>query len=114
MAALSSTAILTLALTCGHGADWRLIDAIAQHESGRNPAAISPPNRNGTYDAGLMQINSSNFGRFGLTRETALNDCKSVDAAVRHLIASGGPAAVKPAAVTQLIHALRQYNPRDP
>jgi hypothetical protein len=35
-----------------------LLWGIAQHESGMNPAAIGR-NENGTYDYGLMQINSS-------------------------------------------------------
>ena len=35
-----------------------LLRAIAAHESSMNPKAISKKNSDGTYDIGLMQINS--------------------------------------------------------
>ena len=38
--------------------------SIAENGSG-NPAAMSPPNRNRTYDLGLWQINSSHWLEFG-------------------------------------------------
>lgn len=113
MAILDAAAVMAIALACGNGADPRLIDAIAQHESGRNPAAVSPPNHNGTVDRGLTQINSENFARFGLTPQSALDPCRSVDAASRHLIADGGD-AVKQGAVARLLYAIGRYNPGDP
>lgn len=41
-----------------YGVSPLLLWSIAKHESGMNPAAICR-NGNGTYDYGLMQINSS-------------------------------------------------------
>jgi soluble lytic murein transglycosylase-like protein len=105
---------LTLALSCSHGADPRLINAIALHESGGRPEAVSPPNRNGTIDIGLMQINSANLARFGLTPQTALDPCRSADAAVRHLTADSGEETVQPGAVSALLQAIARYNPGDP
>ena len=42
-----------------------LLRAIARHESGFNPSAISPKNSNGTRDYGLMQINEATAKTFG-------------------------------------------------
>lgn len=51
--------------------------AVIDQESGGRVAAVGKPNRNGTRDYGLMQINENNLSRFGLTRETALTDWKT-------------------------------------
>ena len=40
------------------GVDKRLIVAIAKTESSLNPNAESPKNANGSYDIGMMQVNS--------------------------------------------------------
>jgi hypothetical protein len=40
--------------------------AVAKRESSFNPNAVSPPNKNGTQDYGLFQINSSNLATFGV------------------------------------------------
>lgn len=45
-----------------------LLWAVADTESGHNPQAINR-NTNGTYDIGVMQINSIHFKRFGLVPE---------------------------------------------
>lgn len=64
-----------------HGVDPWLLYAIARVESKHNPAAINRANRNGTYDAGLMQINSihhAKLRRYGIDPTTALyNACAS-------------------------------------
>jgi hypothetical protein len=49
------------------------------HESRLNPAAINT-NPNGTVDRGMLQINSSNLARVGLTPETAFDPCNSLRA----------------------------------
>ncbi len=58
----------------GHETD--LLHAIALVESGGNCSAVSKPNRNGSYDIGCMQINSSWLptlhARFGITERDLL------------------------------------------
>ncbi|MCX8016302.1 MAG: lytic transglycosylase domain-containing protein [Rhodocyclaceae bacterium] len=54
--------------------------AVAQVESNLNPAAIQR-NPNGTYDIGLMQINSSHLPwlrRHGITEAMLLDGCTNV------------------------------------
>ena len=63
-----------------HGLDPWLLYAVAYVESGHNPVVISRANRNGTYDIGLMQINSvwlPQLRRYGITQETLKNACAS-------------------------------------
>jgi soluble lytic murein transglycosylase-like protein len=67
------------------GVDPNLLHAIGWHESQLNPAAVSPPNTNGTRDYGLMQINAVNFPALGLTGQTALDPARNVRAAARLL-----------------------------
>ncbi len=55
-----------------------LARAIAMHESRMNPRAIGPANSNGSYDIGLMQINSSwlpMLARYGISRDALLDGC---------------------------------------
>lgn len=66
-------------------ADADFLHALAWEESGLQPAVVSKPNTNGTRDYGLMQINESNFGRLGLTPQTALDPATSVRAAAKLL-----------------------------
>lgn len=65
--------------------DWRLLQAIAEVESGLNPQAIGLNKRNGrvlSEDVGMMQINSSWFPvlkSMGITREVLLNNpCQNI------------------------------------
>jgi len=63
-----------------HGLDPWLLYAVAYVESTHNPAVISRPNRNGTYDIGLMQINSIHLprlARYGITQSTLMDACAS-------------------------------------
>lgn len=63
-----------------HGLDPWLLYAVAYVESAHNPAVISKPNRNGTYDIGLMQINSVHLprlARYGITQATLMDACAS-------------------------------------
>ncbi len=57
--------------------DVNLLYAIARVESGMNYQAISPPNSDGSYDIGLMQINSSwlpILAKYGITQQRLLDD----------------------------------------
>lgn len=59
-----------------YGIDAELLHAIALAESGMNNSVINK-NKNGTYDIGLMQINSSHLPRLkyiGVTEELLLNE----------------------------------------
>lgn len=84
------------ALYAAAGAKWGVapekLHALALQESREDPSKISPPNTNGTRDYGLMQINSSNLARLGLTVTTAMDAATSADAAAR-LLASNKQAA---------------------
>jgi type IV secretion system protein VirB1 len=106
--------------------------AIAGHESGFNPLAIHDNTTGRTLspvspaaaiaaagrlitvghsiDLGLMQINSGNLDRLGLTVSTAFNACASLHAAGRLLVSdyqAGGSAASDQAALQV---ALSRYN----
>jgi soluble lytic murein transglycosylase-like protein len=63
-----------------HGVNPWLLYAIAKVESGYNPNAVSPKNRNGTVDLGLMQINSAHLPRlkkYGIPEIALKNACAS-------------------------------------
>lgn len=52
-----------------------LLYAIARVETGNRHNLVSPPNKNGSYDIGLMQINSSHLARLaklGITKKDLL------------------------------------------
>jgi hypothetical protein len=65
---------------------------IAQHESNLDATKVHR-NPNGTYDVGIAQINTANFGWLGLTMETALDPCRNLAAGARVLFAkyNGNP-----------------------
>jgi soluble lytic murein transglycosylase-like protein len=67
------------------GVSPNLLHAIAWHESGMNPKAISKQNNDGSRDYGLMQINDHNFAALGLNQQTALDAESSVRAAAKLL-----------------------------
>lgn len=86
--AVSSTAAAPHALACWdeaaqkYGLDPNLLHAIAKTESNLNPAAVNRQNANGTYDVGLMQINSTwlpTLKRFGITEKDLYEPCVSID-----------------------------------
>jgi soluble lytic murein transglycosylase-like protein len=61
-----------------YGLSPLLLQSIAQHESGMNPVAIGK-NTNGTYDYGLMQINSRWAKVLGVEKWMKLGDpCTNV------------------------------------
>ena len=58
-----------------------LLYSIAEAESSHNPKSISKPNRNGTHDIGLMQVNTSHLPKLrekGITKKDLLNPCLNI------------------------------------
>lgn len=80
-----------------YGIDPRLLVAIAKTESGINPRAYNR-NSNGSYDVGLMQINSSwlpVLKRFGIDERQLYDPCVSLQVGswilAQNLRRSGNP-----------------------
>jgi hypothetical protein len=109
MTAMTAAAVLALANACVGPSLAPVMTGIAMHESRGDPAAVNR-NAKGTVDVGLAQVNSSNFGWLGLTMQTAMDPCTSLQAGARVLLAKyngSGPATVAYAAsVTARIRAL--------
>lgn len=64
-----------------YGVNPYLLYAIAKTESGLNPAAINRSNKNGSYDIGLMQINSRwlpTLRKHGIEEEQLWDACTSI------------------------------------
>jgi soluble lytic murein transglycosylase-like protein len=64
-----------------YGVNPDLLYAIAKTESNLNPAAINRNNKNGSYDIGLMQINSSwlpTLRKHGIDEEQLYNACTNI------------------------------------
>lgn len=61
----------------------KLLESIAKVESSLNPKAMNRSNSNGTYDIGLMQINStwlSKLSEFGISEADLINNpCVNVN-----------------------------------
>lgn len=92
-----------------YGVNPTLLQAIAQQESGFNPRAINR-NGNGSYDMGLMQINSSwlpKLGRYGIKEADLWDPCTNV--LVGAWILSSNIRELGPT-----LNALGAYNARDP
>lgn len=87
-------AAIALALSCNIPESVvPLIVGISKHESGLNTQAINK-NANGTIDAGLSQVNSSNWGWLGIhSLQEALDPCTNLRGGVRVLLAryNGNP-----------------------
>ena len=108
MTALAEAAVLALALRCAQGVAPDTVASIARVESGYNPLAIhdnttqqtldpsSPEDgitlatnlivvQRHSVDLGLLQVNSSNLQRLGLTITEAFDACHSMQAGSRLL-----------------------------
>jgi soluble lytic murein transglycosylase-like protein len=63
-----------------YGVNPYLLYAIARTESGLNPSALNR-NKNGSYDMGLMQINSRwlpTLRKYGITEQQLFDPCVSI------------------------------------
>lgn len=78
---MGTSAVAGIVLNCWAAAAYRynhpveLLYAIGGVESNHNPSAVSKPNKNGTYDIGMMQINSSwlpELASYGITERMLL------------------------------------------
>jgi soluble lytic murein transglycosylase-like protein len=84
VAALASTLPFDKCFTSASmhfGVEKRLLVAIAKTESSLNPNAISPKNKNGTYDMGMMQINSWWLGKlseYGIAVSDLMGACTNI------------------------------------
>jgi soluble lytic murein transglycosylase-like protein len=97
-----------------YGVSAQLLYAVARAESDLNPKAVNltPRGRTGTYDIGLMQINSSHLRKlrsFGIEERDLLDPCTNIkvgawlmaDAFARHGVSWEGVGSYN-AACTQL------------
>lgn len=63
------------------GVDKRMLVAIAKTESSLNPRAVGPANANGSYDMGIMQINTfwvPTLARLGISKEELMSACTNI------------------------------------
>lgn len=97
-AAMTLAAVLTYAANPQCGGDLikdpYTLAGYAYHESGYISDGVqwvankvSAPNKNGTKDYGIAQINERNFPLLGLTYQTAMDPCMSLHAAAQYLVA---------------------------
>jgi type IV secretion system protein VirB1 len=136
---LELAAFLSLATTCAPGVAPETLAAIARAESGFNVLAINLNGAGGgtqpvgmreeaialatelvvlrgrSVDLGLMQVNSTNLSRLGLTIADAFDPCRSLEAGAR-VLAEGYAAAARGEADPQraLRTALSRYNTGHP
>lgn len=67
-----------------YGINPQLLRAIAVTESDENPLAVSPPNKDGSRDFSMMQINPfwyPKLAHYGVRKEDLKDPCQSVHAA---------------------------------
>ncbi len=133
---LTATFVGMLAARCAPDIAAGTLAAIAGTESGFNPLAIhdnttglamTPASRiaaistarrlieaGHSVDLGLMQINSANLTRFGLTPDRAFNACAALGAAGRLLMMDYQPATSRRADQAALQVAFSRYNTGSP
>lgn len=134
-APLSVAAFGQLALRCGPSVAPSTLASIASTESAFEPLSIND-NTTGTsgipatrdiavqiasklleaghsVDIGIMQINSINFGRLGLTLEAAFDPCKSMAAGAAVLVGDYTGGATHEGQQSALRVALSKYNTGD-
>lgn len=108
MTVLAASAVLAMAQACVLAPLAPVMAGLALHESGGDTAIINH-NRNGTFDVGLAQINTSNFGWLNLTMATALDPCRNLAAGARVLLVrynGNPPPEVAAAYSSDVIHRI--------
>lgn len=63
------------------GVDKRMLVAIAKTESSLNPNAVGPKNSNGSFDMGMMQINTGwlpTLARLGISSRDLMSACTNI------------------------------------
>jgi hypothetical protein len=90
-----------------------LLLSVAMEETGLDPSKIGH-NPNGTDDYGLLQINSENLARLGLTPQSALDPCASMRAASRVLLEAYDGGVTDRERLRSILHALSRYNTGSP
>jgi soluble lytic murein transglycosylase-like protein len=63
------------------GVDKRMLVAIAKTESSLNAKAVGPANANGSYDMGIMQINTfwvPKLARLGISKDELMSACTNI------------------------------------
>jgi len=106
--------MLSLAQACGVQVAPGTLLSIAWAESHWNATAENH-NRNGTTDLGISQINSANWNRMGLTRESATDPCLSLRASARILLEHFHPVNDTPQEQQRALRiAVAAYNPGNP
>ena len=110
MSSLTVAAMLSLAQACGVQVAPGTLLSVAWAESHWN-ATAEHANSNGTTDRGIAQINSANWQRMGLTRESAVDPCLSLRASARILMENYHPANNTPEEQQKALRvALAAYN----
>lgn len=64
-----------------YGIPAKLLVAIAKVETNVNPSTVSKKNKNGSYDIGLMQINSGwlpKLNKYNITENDLFNPCTNI------------------------------------
>lgn len=98
---LETAALISLLSTCQTSVDPITLQTIVNVESAKNPYAIAVVNGKSiypksemeavntikeldkkglNYSVGIMQVNQSNFKKYGLTLDSAFNSCKNIQA----------------------------------
>lgn len=101
MSGSALTAAVFMQLVAGCGLDLpplitpERLEAFARLESGLNPSAVSPPNRDGSRDYGLMQINEQHFRRFRVNARTVMEPCTNLRIGVAILAEADRAAACR-------------------
>lgn len=133
---LSLTAFATLAASCGAAVHPDTLAAVARAESGFNTLAIGDNTTRRSHapatieeaiavatallregrsvDLGLMQINSANLFRLGMTVADAFDPCRSIAAGARVLVDGYRRPGAGDDAQAAVLRALSHYNTGHP